>query len=104
VRDYDGDLRLAHDALPGGERLEDLLAAYRHSFVIFNVKCDGLESRVMALAERYGDNVPGLLGQSESGRALQAVGLGDDLEFCAQLSMFDIVPVLRDGVVLLDQR
>jgi hypothetical protein len=54
VRDYDGELRLIHDPLQSGERLEDLLAAYRHALVIFNVKCDGLEGRIMDLAARYG--------------------------------------------------
>lgn len=53
VRDYDGDLRLVHDPFQSGERLEDLLAAYRHALVIFNVKCDGLESRIMDLAAKY---------------------------------------------------
>jgi hypothetical protein len=43
VRDYDGDLRLVHDPLETGERLEDWLAGYRHALLIFNVKCDGLE-------------------------------------------------------------
>jgi hypothetical protein len=54
VRDYEGELRLAHDPLESGERLEDLLAAYRHALVIFNVKCDGLEGRITALAARHG--------------------------------------------------
>jgi hypothetical protein len=54
VRDYDGDLRLVHDPLQGGERLADWLAACRHALVIFNVKCDGLEGRVAALAEQHG--------------------------------------------------
>jgi hypothetical protein len=54
VRDYEGDLRLVHDPLLSGERLEDLLAAYRHALVIFNVKCDGLEGRIMELAAQYG--------------------------------------------------
>jgi hypothetical protein len=54
VRDYEGDLRLVHDPLLSGERLEDLLVAYRHALVIFNVKCDGLEERIMALAAQYG--------------------------------------------------
>jgi hypothetical protein len=53
VRDYDGDLRLAHDPFSSGERLEDLLAAYRHALIIFNVKCDGLEGRIIELAARY---------------------------------------------------
>lgn len=53
IRDYEGDLRLVHDPLQSGERLEDLLAEYRHALIIFNVKCDGLERRIMELAERY---------------------------------------------------
>lgn len=56
IRDYDGDLRLVHDPLLSGERLEDLLRAYCHAFIIFNVKCDGLEDRIIELAERYGIN------------------------------------------------
>jgi hypothetical protein len=54
VRDYDGDLRLVHDPLESGERLEDWLQSYHHSLLIFNVKCDGLEGRVQALAARHG--------------------------------------------------
>jgi hypothetical protein len=54
VRDYDGDLRLAHDPLQGGERLADWLEGYRHALAIFNVKCDGLEGRIAALAEARG--------------------------------------------------
>jgi len=53
VRDYDGELRLAHDPLESGEQLETLLAEFRHALVIFNVKCDGLEGRITALAARH---------------------------------------------------
>jgi hypothetical protein len=54
VRDYAGELRLVHDPLQSGERLADLLAAFRHAFIIFNVKCDGLEDRILALAAQHG--------------------------------------------------
>ncbi len=53
VRDYDGDLRLVHDPLQSGERLEDFLAHYRHALIIFNVKCDGLEGRILELVARF---------------------------------------------------
>lgn len=53
VRDYDGDLRLVHDPLQSGERLADLLAEYHHALVIFNVKCDGLEDRILELAAQH---------------------------------------------------
>lgn len=54
VRDYNGDLRLEHDPFLGGERLEDLLAAYQHALIIFNVKCDGLVAPILTLAKKYG--------------------------------------------------
>jgi hypothetical protein len=54
VRDYDGDLCLVHDPLQGGERLADWLKGYQHALVIFNVKCDGLEGRIQALAAQHG--------------------------------------------------
>ena len=53
VRDYEGELRLAHDPLLGGQHLEDLLATYRHALIIFNVKCDGLEGRILELVSKH---------------------------------------------------
>jgi hypothetical protein len=53
IRDYDGDLRLVHDPFLDGVRVEDFLAAYQHSLLIFNLKCDGLAEPVMELAEKY---------------------------------------------------
>lgn len=53
VRADGGELILAHDPFQPGERLADLLAAYHHALLIFNVKCDGLEERVLALAEHH---------------------------------------------------
>ncbi len=54
IRDYDGTLRMQHDPLLGGEPLEDLLREYKHALIIFNVKCDGLESKILELAHKYG--------------------------------------------------
>ena len=54
IRDYDGDLRCVHDPLRSGERLADLLSAYRHALAIFNVKCDGLDKRITDLAKQHG--------------------------------------------------
>lgn len=53
IRDYDGELLLTHDPFTQGERLEDLLAAYHHSLIIFNVKCDGLEGKILDLVDKY---------------------------------------------------
>jgi hypothetical protein len=54
IRDYDGELRLVHDPLESGERLADYLDHFRHALVIFNSKCDGLESRIQYLARERG--------------------------------------------------
>jgi hypothetical protein len=53
VRDYDGALRCVHDPLLSGDSLDELLANFKHAFVIFNVKCDGLENQIEQLAAKY---------------------------------------------------
>src|SRR5258708_17923282 len=53
VRDYDGTLRCVHDPLITGGSLEELLANFKHRFVIFNVKCDGLERQIEHLAAKH---------------------------------------------------
>jgi hypothetical protein len=53
IRDYDGALRLVHDPLRGGERLDDFLKAFRHRLLILNVKCDGLEGRILSALEKH---------------------------------------------------
>lgn len=54
VRAQDDDLILAHDPYQPGERLEDYLRRYRHAGIIFNIKCDGLEDRILGLAREHG--------------------------------------------------
>jgi hypothetical protein len=53
VRDYDGRLRLTHDPFIQGEDLDEFLAGYHHAGIIFNTKCDGLESDIIRLAEKH---------------------------------------------------
>ncbi len=53
VRDYDGTLRCVHDPLLTGSPLTELLANFNHRFIIFNVKCDGLESQIEKLAAQH---------------------------------------------------
>lgn len=53
IRDYDGELRMQHDPFLSGEPIEDLLREYQHALIIFNVKCDGLEDRILELVDQY---------------------------------------------------
>ncbi|MCE1247375.1 MAG: hypothetical protein LWY06_12080 [Firmicutes bacterium] len=54
IRDYDGKLRLTHEPFDGGDDLEEYIRKYKHNTLVFNVKCDGLESRIIDLADKYG--------------------------------------------------
>lgn len=50
LRDYDGGLRLVHDPLQSGEELGGWLKGYQHALCVYNVKCDGLEDRILEQA------------------------------------------------------
>lgn len=57
VRGENGQLLLTHDPVDPEKQydnLDDYLAAYKHSFVIFNLKEAGYEKRVMDLAAKHG--------------------------------------------------
>ena len=56
IRDIDGHLCLQHDPFKRGEALEDFLKAYRHSFIVLNVKTDGIEAEVLRLVKKYSIN------------------------------------------------
>ena len=53
IRDYNGRLCMTHDSFSEGEDLNTFLAHYCHSQIIFNTKCDGLESEILRLAEKH---------------------------------------------------
>ncbi len=53
LRERGNELILQHDACADGERFEDLLKAYRHAFMIVNVKCEGVEDAALALLKKY---------------------------------------------------
>ena len=53
IRDRNGKLILSHEPFGNGELLEDFLKNYRHKFIVFNVKCEGIEKEITRLAEKY---------------------------------------------------
>ncbi len=51
---YEGEnLIMHHDPFVTGELFEDLLKAYKHRFIILNVKTEGIEAEVLRLLEKY---------------------------------------------------
>lgn len=68
------------DALAAGEILRAMTGAYLHGNAL---------PVATALDQAF--------FEGDSGRNLVELGYGDDVRFCAQLDVYDIVPVLRDG-------
>lgn len=56
----------------------------------------------LRLAECYGANPLRALHDSLHGQKLLQLGLEDDLAYCSQVDLFDVVPVYRDGKITLN--
>ena len=54
-----------------------------------------------ALWARYGPSLPDLLRETAWGRHIVTIGLGADLDLCAQLDTTDVVPVMIGGRITL---
>jgi len=57
---------------------------------------DGAQA-CQVLWARYGSDVPGLLRSTGWGRHIVGIGLGADLDVCAQVDITDVVPVMTGG-------
>ncbi|OQY72925.1 MAG: hypothetical protein B6D45_08635 [Ignavibacteriales bacterium UTCHB3] len=51
------------------------------------------------LAEKYGDKLLDMFKISEHGKILLAAGFEDDLKYCAQLNITDVVPVFSNNTI-----
>ncbi len=51
LRPYDDRIILHHDPFVPGEKFEDYLAHYHHSFIILNTKAEGMETRLLKMME-----------------------------------------------------
>lgn len=55
-----------------------------------------------ALWKRYGSDVPALLRTTGWGRHIVGIGLGADLDVCAQIDVTEVVPVMTGGRIGLE--
>jgi len=53
IRAFNHELILHHDPFVSGERFEDILKSYQHSFLILNTKCEGMEEQILELIKKY---------------------------------------------------
>lgn len=53
VRPWNNDLIMEHDPFVNAQKLEDLLAVYEHGTLIFNIKSERVEYRVLELVKKH---------------------------------------------------
>ncbi len=87
----------ADDALCAGMLIERWLKKRRRK--PSSAELDDGALAALSLARQRGPVSVEFLRETAAGKALEAVGLGDDLERCAQIDSVKEVPVLRDSQV-----
>jgi len=110
---YTAVLTMLRAALRGGTDVTLVCAGRERQFALEDAGCAGRyvtnvskrladvtfndAAQTSALIDRrYGDRVVQLFEASEHGRALRAAGFGDDLEACAALDAYPVIPLYQD--------
>jgi len=103
---YKGDILIICAGKEGRFSLEDaacagmLIDSFKNAFSGTRQELDAnLTARL--LYEKFGNNILEILRKSQHGRYLESIGLDEDLKFCSQLDLFHIVPIFRDGIILI---
>jgi 2-phosphosulfolactate phosphatase len=105
---FQGDILLACAGKEGYFSLEDTVCAgmlINSLRDIYSDTCQEVDANLTAqvLYKKFGNNILEMLRKSQHGRYLESIGLRKDLEFCAQLDIFNIVPIFRDGLISLNE-
>lgn len=85
--------------------LEDTVCAGKLAAEIIsmnpNVELNDSVYAALALNEKYGQDLLKMLKQSEHGKLLIENEFEEDLNYCAQLNLFDVIPCYTNGVLKL---
>ncbi len=91
--------REGHFALEDGACAGALVLALRER--VGRLTLNDAALAASALAKPYRERPLAILRSSGGGKALAALGLGEDLEFCAAVDRYELVPELRDRQITL---
>lgn len=100
-------------AIHGGTDVVLLCAGRERAFALEDAACAGRYVRhlagnepeyelndaaqaAMLIEKRYGDRIDGVFADAEHGRALQEAGFTKDLEACARLDAYPVIPVYQE--------
>ena len=96
----EGDLVIACSGREGGFCTEDTAFAGACVAALGAPQLTDAAETAKILYQTHCEDLPGMLKNCYHGRSLARIGLGEDLEFCAQLDLVDVVPHLVDGRII----
>ncbi len=93
----EGELVIACSGREGGFCTEDTAFAGACVAAFADAQLTDAAETAKILYQTHRDDLLGMLKNCYHGRSLAGIGLGEDLEFCAQLDLVDALPHLIDG-------
>ena len=93
----EGELVIACSGREGGFCTEDTVFAGACVAALAETQLTDAAETAKILYQTHRDDLFGMLRNCYHGRSLASIGLGEDLEFCAQVDIVDVVPHLVDG-------
>lgn len=93
----EGELVIACSGREGGFCTEDTVFAGACVAALGETQLTDAAETAEILYQTHREDLLRMLKNCYHGQRLASIGLGDDLEFCAQLNLVDVVPYLVDG-------
>ena len=93
----EGELVLACSGREGGFCTEDTVFAGACVAALAAPQLTDAAETAKILYQTHREDLSGMLKNCYHGQRLASIGLGKDLEFCAQMDLVDVVPHLVDG-------
>ncbi len=93
----EGELVIACSGREGGFCTEDTVFAGACVAALEETQLTDAAETAKLLYQTHRDDLLGMLKNCYHGRSLARIGLGEDLEFCAQVDLVDVAPHLIDG-------
>ena len=97
----EGELVLACSGREGGFCTEDTVFAGACVAALAETQLTDAAETAKILYQTHREDLLGMLNNCYHGRSLASIGLGEDLEFCAQMNLVDVVPHLVDGRIIV---
>ena len=96
----EGELVFACSGREGGFCTEDTVFAGACVAALAETQLTDAAEAAKILYQEHCEDLLGMLKNCYHGRSLASIGLGEDLEFCAQMDLVDVVPLLVDGKIV----